>query len=263
MSADRITSRANPLVRALRALAAERKVREREGKFLCEGALMLSEALASGIPPLEVLYGSNAPSELLHAARERGARLYAAADEIVSHCSSVVSGQNVVFTVPFPAVPPLSGRRMLLLDGVADPGNLGTIIRTADAFSIDAVLLTNACADRYAPKVVRSAMGSLFRVRTYALPPDEAVCRVRALGLPLYGTTLSSDSVPAAAVSLASCCIVFGNEANGVSASILSRCDRRIHIPMSGQAESLNVAVAAGILCYLSAAGHERRQARV
>ena len=236
MSADKITSRANPLVKALRALAAERKARTAAGKFLCEGELMLAEALASGVAPCEILYGSGVSPELLAAAEARGARLYAAADEIVSHCSPVVSAQNVVFTVRIPAEPPLTGERFLLLDGVADPGNLGTIIRTADAFSFDAVLLTNACADRY------------------ALSPDEAVGFVHALGLPVYGSTLSADSVPAAAVSLNRACIVLGNEASGVSEALLSRCDERIHIPMSGQAESLNVAVAAGILCYLSSA---------
>ena len=254
MSADRITSRANPLVKALRALAADRKARTAAGKFLCEGELMLAEALASGVSPCEILYGSGVSPERLAAAEARGARLYAAADEIVSHCSPVVSAQNVVFTVRIPAEAPLTGERFLLLDGVADPGNLGTIIRTADAFSFDAVLLTNACADRYAPKVVRSAMGSLFRVKTCALSPDAAVGFVRALGLPLYGSTLAADSVPAAALSLNRACIVLGNEANGVSEALLSRCDERIHIPMSGQAESLNVAVAAGILCYLSSA---------
>lgn len=251
---DKITSRANPLVKTLRALASERKARATAGKFLCEGELMLSEALASGAAPCEILYGSGVSPELLRTAEARGAKLFAAADEIVSHCSPVVSAQRVVFTVRIPAEPPLTGERFLLLDGVADPGNLGTILRTADAFSFDAVLLANACADRYAPKVVRSAMGALFRVKTRALPPDEAVRRVRALGLPLYATTLSADSVPAASVSLGRACIVLGNEANGVSAALLSHCDERIHIPMSGQAESLNVAVAAGILCYLSAA---------
>ena len=254
MTKDRITSRANPLVKRLRALAADRKARESEGLYLCEGEVMLGEALASEAAICDVLYAARTAQPLLDAAAARGAVLTAAADDIVSHCASVVSAQSVVFTVRIPAAKPCgSVERLLLLDGVADPGNAGTILRIADALSFDAVWLTGACVDPYAPKVVRSAMGARFRIPTISFAARaDAVAAVRAHGLPLFGSTLSSDSVPLDGVDLSRGCIILGNEANGVSPELLAQCDRRVHIPMTGRAESLNVAVAAGILAYHS-----------
>lgn len=253
MTTDRITSRANPLVKALRALAAERKTREKERKFFCEGETMLAEALRSGLTPCEILASDRTDAALLEQARAAGSRIFFAADEIVSHCASVVSAQTVVFTLPIPAEPALTGERLLLLDGVADPGNIGTILRTADAFAFDGVIFAGSCADRYAPKVVRSTMGATFRVRTWTMDGAGALRAVQALGLPVYATTLSHDSVNAADVDLTRGCIILGNEANGVSEALQRAADRRIHIPMPGQAESLNVAIAAGIVCYLAA----------
>lgn len=252
MTGDRITSRANPLVKRLRALGAERRTREAEHLYLCEGEVMLHEALLSHVRIREVLFGSHASAALLEEAAAQGARLFAAADEIVAYCASVVSAQSLVFTVQMPddgdaAV--RSATRLMLLDGVADPGNAGTILRIADAFSFDAIWLTGACVDLYAPKVVRSAMGARFRVPTVSFANrQDAVNAVHALGLPLFGSTLSPDSTPFDAQDLSRGCIVLGNEANGVSPELLAQCDLRIHIPMTGSAESLNVAVAAGIL---------------
>lgn len=252
MTRDRITSRANPLVKRLRALGADRRTRESEQLYLCEGEVMLREALLSHARICEILFGSHASLALLEEAAAQGALLFAAADEIVSYCASVVSAQSLVFTVRMPvgdvsSVHPAT--RLMLLDGVADPGNAGTILRIADAFSFDAVWLTGACVDLYAPKVVRSAMGARFRVPTQSFSDrQDAVNAVRSLGLPLFGSTLSPDSTPFDTEDLSRGCIVLGNEANGVSPELLAQCDLRIHIPMTGSAESLNVAVAAGIL---------------
>lgn len=253
MTRDRITSRANPLVKRLRALGADRRARESEQLYLCEGEVMLREALLSHAQICEILFGSGASRQLLEEAAAKGALLFAAADEIVSHCASVVSAQSLVFTVRMPTVDASSSvhpaTRLMLLDGVADPGNAGTILRIADAFSFDAVWLTGACVDLYAPKVVRSAMGARFRIPTRSFSDrQDAVNAVRSLGLPLFGSTLSPDSTPFDTEDLSRGCIVLGNEANGVSPELLAQCDLRIHIPMTGSAESLNVAVAAGIL---------------
>ena len=232
MTTESISSRANPLVKALRALAAERKTREKEQKFFCEGETMLAEALASGRVPCEILCSERADRTLIEAAKERGSRVVFAPEEIVSHCAAVVSAQTLVFTLPIPPSAPLCGDRLLLLDGVADPGNVGTILRTADAFAMDGVIFCGACADRYAPKVVRATMGATFRLRTWSMQPDEALAAVRALGLPLFATTLSADSVDIASADLSRGCIVLGNEANGVSPALQAAADKRIHIPM-------------------------------
>ena len=249
---DRISSRANPLVKHLRLLASDRQTRQTEGLFIGEGAVMLGEALRSGLTVCDILFDDRAPAEPLDEAKRQGAKLWPATTEIVAHCSSVVSPQGIVFSAQIPRFPAPAGKRFLALDGVADPGNMGTILRTADAFGCDGVFLTAACADRYAPKVVRSAMGALFRLKTYTVDSPDIPALVKKLGLPLYGTTLSDDSVDVGTVDLGRGCIVLGNEANGVSKALLDVCDRRIHIPMTGPAESLNVAVAAGIVCYLS-----------
>ncbi|MBR5520240.1 MAG: RNA methyltransferase [Clostridia bacterium] len=253
MNTERITSRANPLVKALRALAAERKTREKEQKFFCEGETMLAEALASGCTPCEILCAERTDTALLAKARERGSRIVFAADEIVSHCASVVSAQTVVFTLPIPSQTLPCGERLLLLDGVADPGNVGTILRTAEAFALDGVIFCGNCADRYAPKVVRATMGATFRLPTWTMTAEAALAHLRALNLPVYATTLSHDSVDVATVDLTRGCIILGNEANGVSVALQAAADKRIHIPMRGRAESLNVAIAAGIVCYRSA----------
>ena len=140
--------------------------------------------------------------------------------------------------------------QVLLLDGLQDPGNLGTILRTAEAFALGAVVLCEGCADPFSPKVVRSTMGAVFRLPCVQLPLKEALDLLKTAGLPVYATALHEDSVPLSAVSLSRAAVIIGSEGRGVSDPALCLSNKRVIIPMRGRAESLNAGVAAAIVIY-------------
>ncbi len=129
------------------------------------------------------------------------------------------------------------------------PGNLGTIVRTAEAFALGAVVLCEGGADPLSPKVVRSTMGAVFRLPCVTLPLAEAAERLHRNGLPLYATALHEDSVPLSSVSLSKAAVIIGSEGKGVTEQA-RLSDRRVIIPMKGRAESLNAGVAAAIVIY-------------
>ena len=172
-----IESRQNSALRHLARLGRERKYRRTTGEMLCEGEKMLEEALRSGAKPGVLLVRErakdNLPDGLLDRAAAAGAALYCASDALFELASDVETPQNVIFSCKQPAWSPqaLSGcTQALLLDGVQDPGNLGTILRTAEAFALGAVVLCEGCADPFSPKVVRSTMGAVFRMPCVRCP---------------------------------------------------------------------------------------------
>ena len=136
-------------------------------------------------------------------------------------------------------------QRVVYLDRVQDPGNFGTIIRTADAFGFDAVILSKECADLYSPKVIRSAMGSVFHLEIYR---DFSVEDLKGLGKKIYSSSLEASSMPES-IELPAV-LVIGNEGQGISDEIKGVTDEFVKIPMAGNAESLNASIAAGILLY-------------
>lgn len=143
------------------------------------------------------------------------------------------------------------GELFIILDAIQDPGNLGTIVRTAEAAGAAAVIMNKGCADIYSPKVVRSTMGSIFRVPfIYTEDLICAVDKIKSYGAYVYAATLSGRSISEAKIKEKRAFII-GNEGNGISADILSLADMEISIPMSGKVESLNAAVSAAILMYL------------
>ena len=137
-----------------------------------------------------------------------------------------------------------------MLDGVQDPGNVGTILRTADAFCADGVFLVNGCADLYNPKTVRATMGAVFRCPVWTCGAKELRGLLTASGLPLYGAALRSDTLDARSVDYSRCAIAIGSEGKGLCEEMLSICDKTILIPMSGHCESLNAAIAASVLLW-------------
>lgn len=253
-----IESRQNSALRHLARLGREKKYRLSTGEMVCEGAKLLGEALASGVPVKTVLLRADVapdslPQGLLEWAEAQGARLYTAPESLFALASDVQTPQGIVFSCARPSRPAddLSAvRRAVLLDGLQDPGNLGTILRTADAFALDAVILCEGCADPTAPKVVRATMGAIFRQPIYTLPLDAAIDRLRANGLPVYAAALHTDSAAVGTLDLSRAAVIVGNEGRGVSRTALDRCDRTVMIPMGGAAESLNASVAASILIW-------------
>lgn len=252
-----IHSRQNAALRHLARLGRERKYRRATGEMVCEGSKMLREALASGAQLTTLLVRAarrdSLPPALLEQAAQAGATLYCAPDTLFHLASGVETPQDVIFACRQPRwdAQALDGaRQQLLLEGLQDPGNLGTILRTAEAFALGAVVLCEGCADPFSPKVVRATMGAVFRLPCVSMPLADAAARARAQGLAVYATALHTDSVPLSAVALDRAAVIIGSEGRGVSPAGLALADRRVIIPMQGRAESLNAGVAAAIVIY-------------
>ena len=254
-----IESKQNATLRHLARLGREKKYRKTCGEMLCEGEKVLGEALRAGVSVKTVLTSkdarlSRAAQDLIERAAQQGAQLFTAAAHLFLLASDVETPQGILFSCVLPQRAagdlPAGLKDVVLLDGVQDPGNLGTILRTADAFGLDAVILCEGCADWAAPKVVRATMGAVFRQPIYHMPLSEAVAALRTRGLPVYAAALAADSVPLTALPLAGSAVIVGSEGRGVTDGALALCDRKIIIPMAGRAESLNAGVAASILIW-------------
>lgn len=249
---ERITSRQNPLITRLRRLGAEKKARRAQGVFLCEGVKLVGEALRWGPPPelLVVAEGTAPPAEL-----PAGVRVVEVPEALLRAVSTVETPQGMLAVCRTPDTAPpeaLPEGRLLVLDGVQDPGNVGTILRTLDAFDADGLLLTGGCADPYGWKAVRSSMGAVFRRPIYSGTPEELAALLHRSGLPLYGAALREDTVDARQADYTRCVLAIGSEGRGLSREVLDLCDQTIRIPMSDRCESLNAAIAAAVLLWES-----------
>ena len=254
---ETITSRTNPLCTHFRKLASSRAYRERTGECLCDSPKLLREALLWGQTVTAVLYteGTDLPP------RSAAARASQVPESVMRSVSPMETPQGVVFSCAMASTDPperLEPGRYLLLDGVQDPGNVGTILRTADAFGWT-VLLLPGCADLYNPKTLRAGMGVQFRRPAYACSLERAAELVRAAGLPLYATALMEDTADVRDVDLAHCAVVIGSEGRGISKEALALCGRTVKIPMNDTCESLNAAVAAAVVLWEGARNDGRR----
>ena len=141
-----------------------------------------------------------------------------------------------------------------MLDGVQDPGNVGTILRTADAFGARVIVLPG-CADLHNPKTLRAGMGVHFRTEIYRCTLEELTALLKEAGLPLYGAALREDTADVREVDLRRCAMAVGSEGRGLSAAVLAACDKTVRIPMDPRCESLNAASAASVLLWEAARG--------
>ena len=257
MEYTEITSRQNTTIKHLVRLAREKQYRLATGEMVCEGEKMLYEALSSGTQVKTILMRSGtvadaAALELLHKAQAQGAALFVAEEKLFALASDVETAQHLIFSCVRPVQQMVDFsriRRAVLLDGLQDPGNLGTILRTADAFSLDLVVLCEGCTDPTAPKVVRATMGAAFRQKVCQMPLADAIAALHAQQIPVYAAALEPDSVPVGCFPECAA-VIIGNEGNGVTQTALALCDQKIVIPMAGRAESLNAGVAAAILIW-------------
>jgi len=248
---DHITSAKNPVVKGLRGLR-EHRGREAAGRFLVEGEVMLREALNCGLTIHDVL-AEAAFMPLAAELEAAGATVYIAPRSLLEAVSDTRTPQGVCASFDLPEPLPLSElpARIVALDGVQDPGNVGTIWRTADAAGFNALLIGAGCADPLSPKVQRAAMGSGFRLpfaQTSDLPAALGTLRERGwtvIASDLHGHDFYRHPAPGEKFVL-----VIGSEAHGISEATRSRADMLLKLPMRGGAESLNAAVAAGIMMY-------------
>ena len=246
MSIESISSRKNTYIANVRALASDGAYRREQRQFLCDGIKTLREAVAFGAEIVSVLWKER-PTEVEGLA---GAKEYAAPAELFDYASPLKNSPGPLFAVRMRRIGAARLKNAIVLEGVQDPGNVGTVIRTANAFGVDAVILTGACADLYNPKTVRATMGAIFRQRVLELPLAELRAALDENGLPLYGAALRDDTEDARALALRRCAIAIGSEGRGLTEQVLGLCDRTVRIPMAAHCESLNAAVAAAVLLW-------------
>lgn len=242
---NKITSRENPIVKSVVRLIKSKDERQHSGLFVCEGSVMLNEAVACGASIDKVFVSSGIKLPQLPFETE----IYEINEAVLEKISGVKSPQGIVFTCRIPENALVSGERVIALENVSDPGNVGTVIRTADAFGIDCVVLIGSCADLYSPKTVRSTMGSVFRVKTCAMELEEFFGAMSGLELPVYAAALSEKAVSIKDVNLLKSAVMIGNEASGLSGAALDKCRKHVIIPISG-IQSLNAAIAASIFMF-------------
>ncbi len=246
MMAERITSAQNPLLRHIRKLQSTRSYREDCGEFVCDGWKLLDEALR-WYPKLKCVLVTNAED---CPALPQGTRVVEIPESLMQSLSTMKSPQGVIFTLELPQeAQPSLAPGMLLLDRIQDPGNLGTILRTADAFGIK-VLLTNGCADAFSEKTVRASMGAVFRTLPQSIAMDTLLAQCQAQGIPLAATALTDRAVDLRQIDLKQYITVIGSEGQGICDTLLDASHRQIIIPMQPRCESLNAAIAAAIVMW-------------
>ena len=243
---ERLTSRKSAVIRAFRDLARSSAAREEKGLFLCDGQKLLQEALRSGASVETVLWKENRAADLPPFPQE--ALLPA---DLFDYVSPMSNSPGPLFSVRMPSAPDLYKiRRVLALEELQDPGNVGTVLRTADAFGVDLVVLLEGCADLYAPKTVRASMGAVFRQAAVRMDAEAFISFCREKNLPLWGAALTDTARDLRSLPLDPAAVLIGSEGHGLSRELLRACDGEIIIPMSGEAESLNAAVAAAIVMW-------------
>ena len=254
-----ITSLTNPTVKAVRALHM-RKTREETGQCLVEGLKSVAEAVALGRAPRIVLHGEAAAGHpLLRQAAEAADETLLVSPAILEKISRRENPQTVLavfdqlFT-PLEALDPNSARCWVALEAVRDPGNLGTIIRTADAAGCGAVILVGECCDPYSIEAVRATMGSVFAVPIVRTSVANFLAWRRTWPGAVVGTLLSATIDFRAAPYREPTLLVMGNEQAGLTAAMAEACDVAVKIPMRGRADSLNLAVATGVMIYAATA---------
>ena len=252
-----ITSGRNPRIIALRKLA-DRKGRAAAGRFAVEGLQSLHMALDAGAHPLELFYTSELFTGaqavlLLSRVEAAGAELMPIAPALMHSLSERDRPAGLIATfAPLhrpPAALPLDGAGLVLvLDRPADPGNIGTLFRTADAVGARALLLLTPCADPYDPRAVRASMGSLFNVPFALAAADQALGALKRY--PVIGADAHAGARWDQADWRGGRALLLGSEAGGLSADVTPHISQRLHLPVLGKADSLNVAVAGGVLMY-------------
>lgn len=254
-----ITSRDNRFIKEYRKLATDAKYRRQSGRFVLEGARLCGDAARSAVDITVVLFTSRAAKQYtdsVSAVRAAATTAFEIEDTLASYLGDTQTPQGIFCICVLPERQDVSRcnlspkGRYAALECVQDPSNLGTIIRAAEAFGLDGLILSDGCCDPYSPKVLRGSMGGVFRLPLYfaeSLP--DSLETLKSQGLQTAACVVDKKAVPIqqAVLGTGTVCVI-GNEGNGLSAKTQDVCSKRITIPMAGRAESLNASVAAGIV---------------
>jgi TrmH family RNA methyltransferase len=249
-----ITSSQNPKIQWVRSLQSRSRQRREAGTFIIEGVRLVEEAQGAGWEAQLILYSEDLSArgqELVAAFASQGTKIEQVTPKVMRAASDTETPQGILAALPIRSKPPPEGLNFVLIpEGVRDPGNLGTMLRTAEAAGVEAVFLPGGTVDAYAPKVVRAAMGAHFSLPLISTNWDNIRPKIATSSLRVFladakdgeSYTQSDLRVPLA--------LVVSGEAEGPSAAAQDLAETRLHIPMPGGAESLNAAIAAGILMF-------------
>ncbi len=257
----RITSPSNPLIKSIRR-AARRSGLTDDGLALAESPHLLKEAVQSGLTVEATILAESAIAAVGEAAQRLDPSFHTIPDKLFSELSSTENSQGLISLVRLPSHEWDSvlknSERVVILDGVQDPGNAGAIVRSAEAFGVDGIVFGRGTASPTNPKTLRASAGSLFRIPfVKAGPVDLVLDSLQSVNLPLFAAT-AHDGDPLGQVDLSRAAIIIGSEAHGVSPEYLQAA-RAIHVPVRG-VESLNAAAAAAVILYAAAEQQKKRQ---
>ncbi|MCX7708652.1 MAG: 23S rRNA (guanosine(2251)-2'-O)-methyltransferase RlmB [Clostridia bacterium] len=254
-----ITSNQNPIVKEIKSLK-EKKIREEKRQFFIEGIRFVEEALKEDCDISSIVVSERFPQTkgaefLLNGIHQAGVKYHMLSDKIFREISDTENPQGILAVIKMKEVRVENVLQQqglfILLESIQDPGNMGTIIRTADAAGVNGIILSKGCVDIYNPKVLRSTMGSIFHVPVCQTENFEDTLQIlkekgiKILAAHLKGQTNYFDQDMKDRVA-----IIIGNEANGISDEVAALADVLVRIPMPGKAESLNASIAAGLLIY-------------
>ena len=243
---EQIASRKNQKVIHMKKLGMSRDYRRECGEYICDGEKLLCEAIKHGAEVTAVMVCGE-----MSAALPGKVPVFEVAMDIIGTVSPLKNPQSIVFSCKIPSVSDdsLIKGRSIVLEGIQDPGNVGTIIRTANAFNYDRVILIGGCADPYNPKTIRAAMGAVFRQRIVETDM-EGIRKMYDSGIKFLGAAMGINCRDIRETDLRNSAVVIGSEGRGLSENMLRICEERIMIPMNPDCESLNAAAAAAVIMW-------------
>ncbi len=264
-----ITSRRNPVIKAAAGLSASAGSRREKRAFLCEGARLCKDAALSGLELRACFYTAQAREKYgayLAPVKKASQEAYEIAPEVAALLSATKAPQGVFCVCGWPqglagGDAPLSARRLLVLEHIQDPGNLGTILRTAEALGGFGVYLLGSCCDPLSPKALRASMGAVFRLKIAQEPSPQGLAeRLAQAGFSTWAAVPDRQArrVTEMDFSQGRHSLFIGNEGSGLTPETAGLCKGKLTIPMLGRAESLNAAAAATVLMWEMARGGER-----
>ena len=243
MKMERITSRKNPIIVHLKKLGADASFRRETGEYVCDGEKLFREALLWGADIRCVLLSQDA--DMLQV--PEGVKAYICPRELMEYASYFKSPPGVLFSCALPEYTGKPKAPVIVLENIQDPGNVGTVLRTADAFGVSLVL-SGACADPFSPKAVRASMGAVFRTEIFRAETENL--KEKLGDAPLYGAALGEGCEDIRSVELKNAAVAIGSEGRGLSEDILKICKGRVMIPMTERCESLNAALTAAVVMW-------------
>lgn len=255
-----ITSRKNELVKDMLHLSGSAQFRKEKRRFVAEGARLCSDAAESGLKVYKLLYTSEAGEkykDYLNIIRKNPTEEYIISPSVAQYLSDTKNTQGIFCMCEMPnenTELPLAGkiRKLVVLENIQDPANLGAVLRTAEALGIGGVVLSGNCCDAFTAKVLRASMGAMFRIPLYwRSDAPEAVSQLNKAGYSTLAAVPDSSAIPVTSMQLDyPAAVVIGNEGNGLTRETQLACSSRVTIPMQGRAESLNAAASAAILMW-------------